>query len=421
MAESKKKATAKKAVKKTSKKVLKEANKKAAATTAKKTSKKAVKKSAVKKAQETTHKKVTHVSEKVKKDTNSTWKLASAIMGIVLVVLLIFVGIYYLAGSAKLDSTSGVDSNVADSQTGTQSSGNGVKLLIVEDPNCPNCDVDLFVSQVQQNLIPDMQVEKVSIEDERGMSLVTAMNAQQVPVYLFSEEIAQRDDWNELSQAFIKRDVDGSTYYLLNPQFVPNKVLIEEPVVSENAVVYGDENAPVTIIEFSDYECPFCAIAEGNEMLVEQFRAQAPEYVAPMPSIYEEYVATGKVKVVFYNMPIASLHPQAEVAHLAALCANEQDMWKEFHEKLFNSRSDWIESSDKAGQFKSYASELGLDTTSFNECLDSEKYSEQIENEIALAASYGVSGTPAFFIGKNFISGAQDYQTFKAIIDSQLE
>lgn len=417
MAESKKKATAKKAVKKTSKKALKEANKKAAVkTTAKKTAKHVTKKHVAEK--KTNEARKSHVSDSAKKDSGSTWKIAAALMGIILVILLIVVGVYMLTSTTENNAD---NTNQTSNDNQITGDGDGLNLLVVEDPNCPNCDVDLFITQVRTNLFPDMQVERVSIEEQRGLDIIETLNAQQVPVYLFNSNIAQRDDWSELSEAFISREIDGITYYLLNPQLVPTKVLIEEPVITDNAVVYGDENAPVTIVEFSDYECPFCAIAEGNAELIEQFRAQAPDYTAPMPNVYEEYVQSGKVKVVFYNMPIASLHPQAELAHLAALCANEQDMWKEFHEKLFNDRSDWIEAADKTAKFKSYASEMGLDETQFNECLDSEKYSEQIENEIALGASYGVSGTPAFFIGKNFISGAQDYQTFKSLIDSQLE
>ena len=207
---------------------------------------------------------------------------------------------------------------------------------------------------------------------------------------------------------------------MLNPQFVQNKVMIEEPKTTANAIVYGNANAKLTIYEFSDYECPFCAIAEGNEELVTQFSAQSPGYVAPMPSVYKDYVDAGLVKVVFYNMPLEQLHPQSRIAHLAALCANEQKKWYEFHSTLFEKRSEWINDADKSSKYKSYAKDLGLDTAKFDTCLDTKKYNTQIEEELALGTTYGVSGTPAFFIGKNFISGAQEYSTFKAIIDAEL-
>ncbi len=109
------------------------------------------------------------------------------------------------------------------------------------------------------------------------------------------------------------------------------------------------------------------------------------------------------------------------MAHNAVLCANEQGEFEAFSHKLWFDRDDWISASDKDSKFKAYAVELSLDETQFNECYDSNKYDAQITAELALGQELGVSGTPAFFIGKTFISGAQDYASFKAIIDAQLE
>jgi len=121
-------------------------------------------------------------------------------------------------------------------------------------------------------------------------------------------------------------------------------------------------------------------------------------------------------------MPLESLHPKVRPTHLAALCAKEQgiEQWAEFHHKLFSDRETWAESSDYVTVMKEFAGELGLDQASFDDCLDSKKYNAQIETELELGASLGVSGTPAFFVGKTFLSGAQDFSTFKALIDEQL-
>ena len=380
--------------------------------------KKSTKKSASKKAA----KEAKTVSKTVKSNKEFPWKLVAIILAVVMLVLIAVVAAMSLIKNGSSEekeenTTNTQNTNTLPTTTNTES----IELLIVEDPSCTTCQVDLFADQVKNNLIPTLEVKKISIETTEGKKLLADLKATQVPIYLFQNNIDKRDDWaTNLAGAFEKVTVNGKDYYMLNPQFVQNKVMIEEPKTTANAIVYGNANAKLTIYEFSDYECPFCAIAEGNSELVTQFSAQSPGYVPPMPSVYKDYVDAGLVKVVFYNMPLEQLHPQSRTAHLAALCANEQKKWYEFHTTLFEKRSEWINDADKASKYKSYAKDLGLDTAKFDTCLDTKKYNTQIEEELALGTTYGVSGTPAFFIGKNFISGAQEYSTFKAIIDAEL-
>lgn len=372
-----------------------------------------------------------HVSEMASETSENTWKSIAIVLIVVAVILLGAIIVMFTTGSSNGENSQGlVDDNDnlgegVNDDTNTESSATAdddimVTLTVVEDPTCASCQVDLFTEQVKQNLIPSLESEKISYESDEGKAIIDELEVLQLPTYLFSENINERSDWMELESAFIEVEYDSATYYMLNPQYVPAKVMIEMPVITDTAIVIGDEDAPVTVVEFSDYECPFCAIAEGNEALVEDFSAQAPGYVAPVPKIFEEYVETGQVKFVFYNMPLEVLHPEAEIAHMAALCANEQDMWYDYHRKLFEDRDDWISNSDKASKFKEYAEELGLDTEQFNECLDDEKYAEQIEEELMIGAQYGVSGTPAFLVNRVFLSGAQDFETFKEIIDAEL-
>ena len=343
-------------------------------------------------------------------------------LGIVVIILLAAVLALVFTSNSENITTNSVDTNKSINNTNVISNVKGITLTILEDPTCTSCQVDLFATQVKENLINDLEVTKISIESDKGKAMLAELNLNQVPAYLFSSNIDQRDDWtSKLAPAFKKVNSNGNEFYMLNPQYVPNKVMIEEPKILDSAVVYGNKTAPVTIYEFSDYECPFCGIAEGNADLLAQFTKQSPGYVAPMPEIFKNYIDTGKVKLVFYNMPLESLHPKVRPAHLASMCANEQGKWVEFHHKLFTDRSDWTESADYVIKMKAYAKELGLNQTQFNNCLDTKKYNDQIEASLAYGASLGVSGTPAFFVGKSFLSGAQDYNTFKALIDEQLK
>ncbi len=166
----------------------------------------------------------------------------------------------------------------------------------------------------------------------------------------------------------------------------------------DDDAVKGDINAPVTIVEFSDYECPFCG-----------------KYVEEtMPRIIENYVDTGKVKYVFRDFPL-SFHADAQKAGEAAECAGEQDMYWDMHDMLF-ANQDALD----VDSLKSYAEELGLDTESFNSCLDNGDMAEEVEADMADGAKYGVQGTPAFFINGEMVSGAMPYAVFEDAIETAL-
>lgn len=164
----------------------------------------------------------------------------------------------------------------------------------------------------------------------------------------------------------------------------------------------GQADAPVTIIEFSDYQCSFCA----------RFVTQT------LSQLEKNYIDTGKVKFVFRDFPL-SFHQHAQKAAEAAECADEQGKYWEYHDLLFEKQSEWSDAG--SGKFKDYASQLGLDTQAFNQCLDSGEMAEEVQKDFQDGQSYGVQGTPAFFVDGELISGAQPFETFKAKIDAALD
>lgn len=175
--------------------------------------------------------------------------------------------------------------------------------------------------------------------------------------------------------------------------------------------VKGNQSAPVTIVEFSDFQCPFCA----------RFFTQT------LPQIQQDYIGPGKVKLVFRDFPLDSIHPNAIGASIAAHCANEQAKFWEYHNKLFEGQTQWasLGASDAANTFIQYASELGLDSDNFNSCLNSTKSLDEISSDYMDGINYGVSGTPAFFIGNDkdgyvTLIGAKPYSEFKQAIDNEL-
>jgi protein-disulfide isomerase len=163
--------------------------------------------------------------------------------------------------------------------------------------------------------------------------------------------------------------------------------------------VLGDKDAPVTIIEFSDYQCPFC----------KKF------YAETLPQIKSNYIDTGKVKFVYKDFPL-SFHQMAQKSAEAAECAGEQGLYFEMHDKIFEGQS--ILSLDN---LKIWASEIdGIDVEQFNNCLDNGDYEAEVKADMIEGQQVGVTGTPGFFINGQKIVGAQPYSVFEAAIEAAL-
>jgi len=161
----------------------------------------------------------------------------------------------------------------------------------------------------------------------------------------------------------------------------------------------GSKNAPVTIIEFSDFQCPFCA----------KFFTQT------LPLIEENYIKTGKVNLVYRDFPL-NFHENAQKSAEAAECADEQGKFWEYHDKIFENQN-----ALDATSLKQYAKDIGLDTGKFDDCLDSGKMVSEIQKDFRDGSSYGVSGTPAFFVNGISVVGAQPYSVFEQIIEQELD
>ena len=175
--------------------------------------------------------------------------------------------------------------------------------------------------------------------------------------------------------------------------------------------VKGDPDAPVTIIEFSDFQCPFC------KRFVDQ----------TLGAIEDEYISTGKVKFVFRDLPLISIHPNAKAAHIAAECADEQGKFWEYHDMLFKNQAKLgrLNAEELKSEYKMYATLLGLQVSIFEHCIFSEKIAAEIDSDLLHAGIYGITGTPTFFIGNEEdgfvkLSGAKPFLNFQIEIDKFL-
>jgi len=164
----------------------------------------------------------------------------------------------------------------------------------------------------------------------------------------------------------------------------------------QGAPVKGGDKAPVTIVEFSDFHCPFCK--------------RVVPTLAQLESKYGD-----KVKLVFRDFPIESLHPGASKAHEAARCAEEQGKFWAYHDKLFAGPA-----SSSPELFNRFAKEVGLEAAAFETCLSSGKHQAAIKKDIEEGQRLGVAGTPAFFINGRLFTGAQPLEAFARVIDEEL-
>ncbi len=173
----------------------------------------------------------------------------------------------------------------------------------------------------------------------------------------------------------------------------------------------GNLNAQITIIEFSDFQCPFC----------KRFHSDT------LPLVQTNYIDTGKVRFVYRDFPIQSIHPNAMPAALATECADDQGKFWPYHDKIFQNQGQWkdLELIQAVNLFKQYASELQLNEDEFGTCLDSGKYLDEVNNDLQDGQDYGIEGTPGFFIGNDElgytkVSGAKPYQSFQTVLDEAL-
>ena len=179
------------------------------------------------------------------------------------------------------------------------------------------------------------------------------------------------------------------------------KTILEPPrqklaIVADDPA-QGSERAAITIVEFSDFQCPFCA--------------QAAPTLARIRAVYGD-----KVRFVWKDFPLTAIHPEAFKAAEAGRCAGEQGKFWNYHDHLFANRE-----ALQIGDLKKYAADLKLDVAKFNACLDSSKYGDRVRQGMSEGTTIGVNSTPATFVNGRLVSGAQPYANFAAVIDEELE
>ena len=180
----------------------------------------------------------------------------------------------------------------------------------------------------------------------------------------------------------------------------PIRVVMDAPrttvTVNPDDPSEGKADAPVTVVEFSDFQCPFC--------------------LRVMPTLKQLRMKYGdRIRLVWKDFPLTQIHPQAFVAAQAGNCAREQGKFWEYHDKLFANQS-----ALQPDALKKYAADAGLDAAKFNQCLDTSKYEARVQDALATGSRLGIGSTPTVYVNGRMINGAQPIEVFESVIDEEL-
>ncbi len=351
-------------------------------------------------------------------------------------VAILFLLIGFVGGSVINSTGSAVQ---AESEPVIKQESNLV-LTYLLDSNCNTC-YDVTINEKILNSLGVEVSEIVSYEYEspEAKRIIDEYNIQKIPAFILSKEAsdnsALRDVWGQVGTieedgtlVFRRPEALGGDYEHINSDSTLSLVEWEEPrfnVSIDDDPSIGPKNAGVVVVEFSDFECPYCGAAAGtNSEVITSLKSQLPTWSAPEPSLIE-LAEEGKILLVFRDLPLA-IHENAQKAAEAGECADEQGLFWEMHELLFNNQDDLsIES------IKEYAKSItGLDADTFNECLDSGVMAEEVSKDVSDAdllsqeivkAGGRPIGTPVFFVNGLLVSGAQPFDIFEEIINKELE
>lgn len=262
----------------------------------------------------------------------------------------------------------------------------------------------------------DIMAKETALKSEDRLSFVTTPVAVLVGAVLISVSILLHGGIIRIKGVNLDKTTTATA-----PSATITPTLPEEPsgpvkVSVDDDPVLGDKNAPVTLIEFSDYECPFCK----------------RHYTSTYPDLKKNYIDSGKVKLVFRDLPLSFHDPMATTEAVAANCAREQggdSAYYKMHDIMFERTTSNGSGLTKDDLYK-FAGEIGLNSNNLKSCVEAGKYKDEVTKDLTDAGAVGASGTPSFFVGKStsdgtiegkLIVGAQPYSIFQSEIDALLQ
>jgi len=272
-----------------------------------------------------------------------------------------------------------------------------VNVKVVSDETCEKCDPSEALVWLRR-MVPTISAQKVDFASTEGNALKEQFAIKTLPAFIFSDSITRTNFYSQAQILFDKKD----NLFSLKTQelgLAPGKYL-DLPELKDGDPVLGKSDAKVKVFLFSDFQCPYCKM----------FWKTVRDTIKAYPD---------QAALVYKHLPL-SFHNQAENAALASACAQEQDKFWDYADKLYASQPEWSNSTGTQ-KFKDYTKDLKLNAAQFNKCLDDKKYQGKIDADKNEANNFGISGTPAIFINSQFKNGVVSAEDLKAEIEDELK
>lgn len=196
-------------------------------------------------------------------------------------------------------------------------------------------------------------------------------------------------------------------WQLMGPQNVSipaNVVVVADDTAGFRGYVIGSDTAPVTIVEYADFQCPACGDFDNVQW----------------PDVYEKLVATGKVRWIFKDWPIDGIHANARLAAHAAACADDQGKFWPMKARLYAYQGRWAFGGGQYGKFRDYLKEVGGDPSAWDECMQATRHAGRIQATAEEGSRLGVGSTPTFLIGGRLYEGVQPSDAIRRTVDSMI-
>lgn len=269
-----------------------------------------------------------------------------------------------------------------------------VEMIVLTDQTCKPCNPQPVIEFTRQRVFPTVKVRIVELRSKEGQKLLKQFAVNNLPAYFFTRSIEQATNFSRVKPSLIR----SGDLYQIDPSQVESQKTLRPPKIGK-APVKGNPKAPVTIIEFSDFQCPYCG----------RFYRQT------LSRVEKEYIEKGLVKFVYKQFPLTQIHPQAYDASLASLCAHEQGKFWEYHDEIFNKQNTLSRQT-----LQEAARMVQLNLSKFNTCLKNREKARQVDEEIKEGEKAGVNATPTFFINGMKVSGALSFEELQPYIEEAL-
>ncbi len=323
-----------------------------------------------------------------------------------------YVSVKNLSEEFKVEMGGDNEFAVFDNKTWIPVPGTPVELIILNDEDCGSkCNTDQSVPALRQAITPAFLIRTVDVSEAEGKDLISQFEVTSVPQYFLGDGIESHED--DEGQKFVESSAPLLTekegLYLLDSAkvgFKPGKY-IKLPEFADVDSEPKKGKGKVRVVEFTDYQCPYCKRLHDNNK----------ELIARL-------ISEGKIEYIMKDFPLG-FHAEATDAHLAANCAQKlggNEAYWIMHDKIFDGQKDWSGKGERAkSYFRSLAEELVLNVEEFDACMADEEMVAEIEADKAEGSKFGVSGTPALFIGRQVMPGAIGAEAFEAAVEAELK